>query len=301
MNHPEKTLADLARNITENPVDAWAIAHRGQIYSQTQRYEEALTDFHQAIELKPDYIWAIAHRGEIYRLTRCWREALADFDRAITLNRNYIWAIAHRGATYSQMKRSEEALADLNQTIEQKPDYAWALIYRAETYVPRKQYREALADVDQAIELDPTILPHWRGERGLILNYLGRYAETIACCEQALQEDAQDYIARYSLVIGQVCGQGLTEETQAEISDTRAFLKSLLERAIVTETRAALLYRLGGLAALQGEANQALNCLEEAISLDDEPQEQARHDPAWRDLHHHPHFQSLINESIIET
>lgn len=300
MSHPEKTLTDLTRTITENPTDAWAIAHRGQIYSHMQRYEEALIDFHQAIKLKSDYAWAIAHRGEIYRLRRCWREALADFNWAITLNPDYIWAIAHRGATYSQVKRGEEALFDLNQTLDQKPDYAWALIYRAETYVPRKQYQEALADVDRAIELDPTILPYWRGERGLLLNYLGRYAETIACCEQAWQEDMQDYIARYSLVVAMVYQQGLTE-VQAEISDTQAFLKSLLETTIETETRAALLYRLGGLAALEGETNQALNCLEEAISLDDEPQEQARHDPAWCDLRHHPHFQSLIGGSIIET
>ncbi len=257
-----------------------------------KRYEDALGDFTQAIELAPTYIWAIAHRGETYRCIKCYKMALADFNRVIDLDPNNVWAIAHRGATYFQLRRLEQALLDLNRAINLKPDYAWAIIYRGQVYASMKQYEKALVDGDRAITLDETIIAHWRGERGLLLNYLGRYAETIADCEPALQEKSGDYIASYSLAVAKTCLEGLAQ-AQANIDATRTILRSVMD----AEADGLVVYRLGGLAALEGKTIQALNHLQKAISLDDEPAELARHDPAWLSLRLDARFQSLIAEA----
>ncbi len=287
MKRHEETLARLNWTIDLNPNHTWSIAHRGETYCLMQRYAQALADFDRAIELDPSYVWAIAHRGETYRLMQNYTRALADFDRAIDLKPNYVLALAHRGAVYRYMKRNERALANLNQAIDLKPDYAWALIHRAETYVVLRRYEQALDDVNRAIAIDQNIISHWRGERGLLLNYMGRYAETIESCQRALQKDANDHVAIYSLTVAQALSKGLP---QADIDAAQAVLQPVLD----TKARAGALYRLAGLAALQNQTPQALHYLQQAISLDDEPAEIACHDPAWLGLHADPHFQALI-------
>ena len=286
-----ETLSDINRSIEQNPDDAKALAHRGENHRLTGHFEAALDDFNRVIALEPDYAWAIAHRGETYYLMKRYQEAFADFNRAIELNPDYNWAIAHRGASYHRLNYYQQALVDFNQAIEQNPNYAWAIFYRGTIYALMNRYEEALVDSDNAIALDQTLIPNWPGERGLLLSYLGRYAEAISCCEQGLEGKPDDYITLYTLAVVKARWKSLTE-AQKEINKTQALLEALVNMSIC----ASVLYRLGGLAAIQGDSDQALNYLQEAISLENEPLELARRDLAWLDLRDHPRFKSLISD-----
>lgn len=255
------------------------LARRGEDYRQRGCYAEALLDFTCAIELNPTYWWAIAHRGECYRQLKRFDPALADLTQAIRLAPDYLWAIAHRGVVYYQQKRLQEALDDLTYSIQRQPDYVWAVAYRVQVSITLKRYPEALLDVDQVIRLDRTIIPHWQGERGLLLNYLGRYQETIECCTQALQENPHDEVALYSLAVASALTKGRAQ-AEAEIRSARYMLEAMENR----EKSGLVLYRLGGLAALEGKTAAALNYLKMASTYSDEPGELARHDPAWHTL-----------------
>ena len=294
MQGASKTLAELNRAIEQNPDDTRVIAQRGETYRQMEQFEKALGDFNRAIELNPNYAWAIARRGEIYVNMKRFREALSDFNRAIELNPDYTWAIAHRGATYRFLGKGyyNKALADFNRAIDLKPNYAWAIAYRCQIYTLMKRYEEALVDCDRAIALDKTIVPNWPGERGLLLSYLGRYAEVISCCEQGLQENPNDYVTLYTQAVVKARWKGLNE-AKVEIDKTRAALQAVVNKS----TPAGALYRLGGLAALEGDRNQALSYLTEAILLENEPLELARRDLAWLDLRDNPRFVSLIADT----
>ena len=282
-------LTQFNQEIAQNPDNYRAIAHRGEAYRLLANYEQALTDFNRAIELKPDYIWAIAHRGETYYLLKRYQDAFTDFNRVVALHPNYYWAIAHRGASHHRLNRYDLALVDFNRAIELKPDYVWAILYRAQIYSLMKDYQSALVNLDRAIALDSTIIPSWHGERGLLLSYLGRYVEAIECCQQGLAEKPNDYITLYTLVVVKARWQGL-EKTRPEIAQTRQVLQAV-ENGLA---QASVLYRLGGLAALEGDREPALNYLAQAIALESEPLELARRDIAWIDLYADPQFQSLI-------
>ncbi|RKZ78246.1 MAG: hypothetical protein DRR19_26735 [Candidatus Parabeggiatoa sp. nov. 1] len=277
----------------QNPKNSRAIAQLGESYRLMKRYSEALGEFNRAIELNSDYAWAMAHRGETYCLMNRYFEALADFNQAIELNPDYAWAYAHRGDTYRLMTRNAEALADLNRAIELTPDYAWAYACRCLSYEQMKRYKEALVDFDRTIALDETIFSVWRSDRGLLLSYCGRYAEAIEYCQQWLnQENEETHLIRYSLAVAKACEQGRAE-AQAEIDKARAALQAMVNM----DTGGAVLYRLGGLAALEGKADQALHYLQKALLLRGSRFETARHDPAWRDLRTDPRFQSLISDN----
>lgn len=294
MEQHQETLTDLNQAIEQHPDNPRTLAHRGETYYLMGCYEEALADFDRAIELKPDYAWAIAHRGETCYYLERYEDALANFNWALDLEPDYVWGLAHRGVTYYRLQRLEAALTDLNRAIELKPDYAWAIHCRANVYVALKCYEQALADADRTNDLDKTFVAHWAGERGMLLNYLGRYSETIADCQPALQEDPNDYFALYSLTVAVALSKG-GAQAQTKIKMAQSVLQSLIN----IDEPGLIVYRLGGLAALEGEVKQALNYLQEAVSLHHEPIETARHDPAWVDLHTDPRFQTLILEKEV--
>jgi len=289
MLHNTENLALLNQALAQNPNDTKALAQRGETYRLMNYYEKALVDFNRVIGLKPDYAWAIAHQGETYYLMKRYEEALADFDRSITLRPDYAWALAHRGSCYYKLNRYSQALSDLNHAIELKQDYAWAFSYRCQMYTLMNHFEEALMDFDRALAFDESIIPYWPGERALLLSYAGRYAQAIECCEQGLKKNPNDYITLYTLT---VIKARQFELAQADLDKTRLVVQTMLN---VEQEQAGALYRLGGLAALEGDREQALDYLQQATSLANEPRELARRDLAWLELRDDTRFQSIIN------
>jgi tetratricopeptide (TPR) repeat protein len=290
MNRSNETLTELNEALAQNPNDIKALAHRGETYRLKGHYEKALADFNRVIELNSDYTWALAHRGETYYLMERYKEALADFDDSVKLKPDYAWAIAHRGACYQKLNRYSQGLSDLNRAIELKPDYAWVFSYRCQMYTLMNRYEEALMDFDRALALDNSIIPYWPGERALLLSYSGCYAQAIECCEQGLNKNPNDYVTLYTFTVVKA---RQFELTQVDIEKTRLAVQTMLE---AEKERAGALYRLGGLAALEGDREQALDYLQQAISLENEPRELARRDLAWLDLRGDTRFQSIINQ-----
>jgi tetratricopeptide (TPR) repeat protein len=222
-----------------------------------------------------------------------YEEALADFNRAIELNPDYNWAIAHRGVTYRFLGETyyTKALADLDRAIEHQPDYVWAIAYRSRIYELMKCYKQSLIDFDRAIALDENILPgkNWQIEKGLLLCYDGQYSEAIACCEQRLQQVADDTTALYCIAVSKARWQGF-DKAASEIERSRTALLSQWE----TGDRGDILYRLCGLAILAGNCEQAWQYLREAIPINDEAIELVGHDPAWLDWRDDPKTLALL-------
>ncbi len=291
MKEEQKRLAKLNEDLKKNPCDAHTLARRAEIYQQMGCYEEALVGFNRAIELEPTYAWALAHRGETYRLLNCLPESLADFNRAIELNPTYTWPLAHRGATYRQMKNYSLALRDFNRAIELSPTYAWAIFYRARIYELMGRFQETLRDADRAIALDKNIISNWRSHRGVILSYLGRLSEAVVEWELELQENPEDHLALYQLAVYHV-RQQKKYNAEKNIQQARARLLSMSDQS---EPEHMVFYLLGGLAALEGQAKNALAYLANAIALDHEPILHARYDSAWDNLRTSQGFKKLIN------
>ncbi len=288
-----ETIASLNQSNKHNPDNTEAIAHQGEVCRLAKHYKEALTHFNQAIAQNSTYAWAIAHRGEVYRLIKCYPQALVDFNQSLELKPDYVWALAHRGVTYRCMGKHyyQKALADFSRAIDLNPNYAWAIAYRARLYDLLRRYEEALVDFDRAIVLDQTVFDNWLSERGSLLSYVGQYAEAINSCQLALQADPNNHFALYNIAIFQARWRGLAEAS-LDVEKARTLLLTLQD----TQERGMVLYRLGGLAAIEGQPEIALNYLREAISLDQEAIEFARHDVAWLEMRKSPKFLRLIAE-----
>jgi tetratricopeptide (TPR) repeat protein len=213
-------------------------------------------------------------------------EALADFNRAIELDDKDASIFADRGLTYQLMKQYLEALTDFNRAIELDDTLDWVIAERGEIHRKNGNYLAALTDFDRVITFDDKV----SNTRGLILSYLGRYAEAIENYEQELHRNPDHHAALYNIAVAMARWKGLPK-AQTQIETARAKLQSITD----TEVHGAALYGLGGLAAVEGNSDQALNYLQEAIPLNGEAVDWARHDIAWLDLRTDPRFQALIS------
>lgn len=266
------------------------LLQNGKMACKNGAYNDALGYFNQILQADSAHFWARLYRGETYRLLNCQQNALTDFDIVLAQKPNHDWALAHRGAVYRALKRHQAALADLTKALAHRPNYAWALAQRTNVLVALCRHEEALLDMDRLIDIEPGRLSPWQGERGLLLNFLGRYKETIACCQPKVNQDQTDFFTHYSLVVAQtLLPASRAKASMAKLEKTLHDLLHSSSPPLNPQREAAIRYRLGGIHALQGNFQLANSYLQDAILLDDEPNETFRHDPAWKRFHlEHP-------------
>lgn len=295
----------LKRAVELRPDYFWGLAQRGELYSlrgelfhiqdTTQAlayYQEALGYFSQAIEQNPFYAWAYAHRGYVYRMmellkpqrrNRAYHAALADFVKATELDSSYAWAWAYRGIIRSFLK----------------------------------EYQQAFADTLVALTLDPTIFVDAKmraGFTGVLLASSGNHTEAAACFEVALQQDPGNPQALYQRAVmlaqtpGVVArGEGATTPAQEAIKVAREVLTSAYEqtprdltppalRPLTLAPAARAAYCLAGLHALEGNEQEALRYLAEALQKDPGGLtiEYMELDLAWQSLRDKEGFRTLV-------
>ena len=110
-----------------------------------------------------------------------------------------------------------------------------------------RRYEEALTDLDRALDIErdrSNIL----NDRGLLLSYLGRYAEAIQDYQEGLSQDPGSYVNLYNIAVATVRWKGLKCGEHAVSRATEALGN------VGEESAGAMYYGLGGLAALSGDS-----------------------------------------------
>jgi hypothetical protein len=83
-----RLVAELDREIAENPTNVVAYERRGNVYLQLQEYQRAISNYNRALELDSEYEAAYRHRGQAYAALGYYQWAAADFGRAETLDQH---------------------------------------------------------------------------------------------------------------------------------------------------------------------------------------------------------------------
>jgi tetratricopeptide (TPR) repeat protein len=241
--------------------------------------------------------WAHAHLGDLLCVERGEHDAAVQhLSRAIELNEAYGWAFAHRGAAFERLDRLDRAEADLRRALELRPSNVWARAMLCRVHQLSGRYDAALAELDIVVREGSTILPDWRAERGLLHMLAGRHDAAHHCYLDALAHDANDRLALYNVAINMRRWRGRAAATPW-IERARANLHAQPGSPRVT-------YELGGLLALEGDADAAIAHL--ALAIDAErglrilspSSKRARIDLAWATLQDHPRFLVLTRLGV---
>lgn len=252
---------------------------RAQQFFRQGEFQAALECFSEVLTQRPDDAWGLAHRAEArFRLGE-HEAALADFERALAIDPNYAWAWAHLGVVLRAAGRFEAAREAFDKALALRPNHAWTLIHRANMQVGLGDYQAALHDCDVALSLDPAVMPSPAGERGLILNALSRFADSVNCCDLGLVDAPDDATTLYSRMVAWVNLHGRDASEQELLA-----LLSRFQRQDPDGKDDGLVYRQAGLYALLGDQDTAFRLLARLTPGSEEYREVARHDPVWDEL-----------------
>ena len=257
-----------------------------------EEYWQAINAISHVIKLVPENVESYNTRAKLYTKLKEYHQAIADINRAIDINSEGAILYSNRSLVYKHLRDYEHAIADLDTAIKLKPKNISFYSKRAILYHLMGNYEKALADIDYAIALDKNNIGALSNERGLLLSYLGRYSEAIENYERNLQINPKSHSSIYNVAVVMVRWKGFPE-ANIYVDQTRTFFEN---EEVVNE--GVRLYGLGGLEALVGNIDQALNYLQQSLSLEDQAIDWALHDIAWIELRADSRFQKIISTQV---
>jgi tetratricopeptide (TPR) repeat protein len=194
-----RAISDFSRAIQLDPTYVLAYGRRGESHYGKHEYDLAMADYEKALKLDPQYWPAVVDRGRVYEEEGDVVRAFAEYDRAIKLAPDSAGsAYVSRGHLYELRGNHDRAFADFDQAIKIRPNHSMAYNNRGWVYEQRGDYDRAIADLDQAIKINPNFALAHRN-RGLAYSNKGEYDQAIADLEEAIRLDPADPRARQDL------------------------------------------------------------------------------------------------------
>jgi Flp pilus assembly protein TadD len=213
------------------------------------------------------------------------REGRAAYEWAIALAPDQSDYHCGLGGLLIAMADWPQAIAYCERAIELDHTNSTAYNYRGSAYYGLKEYGKALADYTQALELDPQDASAYYN-RGGTYDDLKEYDKALADYTRAVELDPQDAAA--------YCNRGST------YADLKEYDKALADytRAIELDPQYAdAYYNTACVYALQEKAAEACECLEKAITLEDECRALARDDADFDKIRGDARFAALVADN----
>jgi tetratricopeptide (TPR) repeat protein len=156
---------------------------------------------------------------------------------------------------------------------------------------------EARAHAERMVADHPGV-PVLRGHAGLVAWYTGDLAQATAWLEAAAAEDPTLWIGTWGTLVTQPLGeiywrQGRYDEARAAFASAVAGYRQRFERA---SEGWGYRHDLAGMAAVQGEHDEAYGWLQDTIDFGWTDYVLARRDPALAALHGEDQFRSMMAE-----
>ena len=171
---------------------------RGEVNYRKKAFEPAVADCTQAIRTNPKFEEAYITRARIFNSMKRYDRAVIDCNMAIWLKPASAEAYYLRGQADENIQELGKALDDFDQAIHLNGTNDVYYLARAVARNINRDYNAALADCDMALGLNP----HYAdacASKGQILLELGKYADAVIVCKQAITLNTNSYLAYNNL------------------------------------------------------------------------------------------------------
>ncbi|XP_033111439.1 uncharacterized protein LOC117112460 isoform X2 [Anneissia japonica] len=153
---PKKALKDFSVSLLlDDSLDnIMAYMHRGILYMELNRFEDAMADFESVLKLDRNMAAAHVNLGLIY-MTKLnnYHKAIQKFSNAIKVDPTYVRALVCRAKAYQLIHELKYALMDYTRAIHLRPDQQHYYMYRGEILLEMKNFELASFCVQHAAEL----------------------------------------------------------------------------------------------------------------------------------------------------
>ena len=259
----------------------------GLIHQRHGRWEEARGEFDAALKGHPGWGPGLNGLGIALRELGRDEQAAAVFRGLLDIDPRNAGALNNLGAVYRRLNRRDEALECFQGALGEKPDHVQAALNLADCYRENREFERALEELNRQINYQPTN-PDIRIRTALTLMNLGRWEEALRSLDhvlervpdhaEALRAQADIYLAASrprdaEAVLKRLPrgpGDADRHRRMADLiapdrpEDALGFRK---EAAAAEPGRIDDLIALGDLYRRTGEADRALEKLEEAVNL----------------------------------
>lgn len=229
------------------PGDAEALLGLGNALASLGRAGEALARFEAALAQDPALAAAWTGTGLALLALERAGEAAAAFEKALAGGADPVLPRLNLGRMREAAGALEEAIAHYRAALEAAPDDAGILNRIGYAMLLWGEPKEARAHIDRALMLDPDLADaHFSS--GFHHQQQGRFAESVACFEAALERAPGHGQALYALATMQDAG-----DTEERIARIEASLKAVESG----DARSALEFALAKLLDAQGRYDDA--------------------------------------------
>ncbi|MFQ5926838.1 MAG: protein kinase [Terriglobia bacterium] len=281
-------------------VQAYDYYLRGrQFFYQMRRkgFEFARQMFARAIVIDPGYARAYAGVADCCSfLYMYWeateanlKEAEAASRKALELDPELAEAHASRGLAVSLNKRYEEACKEFETAVRLNPKLFEAYYFYARTYYAQGKLTEAAQLFEQACRVNPD---DYQAPSLLAMAYrgLGQTAEAAAVERRAFQ-----IIERHlELHPDDARAVYFGASALCQLGERERGLEWASRALAMDPEETSILYNVACVYALQGQSEQAIDCLEKAIKHGFGFKEWIENDSDLNSLRTHPRFQALL-------
>jgi tetratricopeptide (TPR) repeat protein len=152
-------LAEAVSDFTETarlePMSTSPLVNRGIAKTGVGDLAGARADFDRALEIAPADPFALLHRALLSLDENNLAATKADVDKLLQVEPGSFEGLNCRGLIHLREKKDEQAIADFSKAIEIFPQFAGAYLNRGTAYAARAQYEDALKDYASAQQFDP--------------------------------------------------------------------------------------------------------------------------------------------------
>ncbi|XP_070553805.1 uncharacterized protein [Ptychodera flava] len=220
--HPKKALQDFSVSILldDSQENVLAYLHRGILYMDMERYEDAISDFEEVIKLDRSVACPHLNLGLIYMIRmENYPKAIACFTNAIKVDATYWRAMVCRAEAHHKLHDLKNALLDYTRAIHLKPDLQHLYMHRGKILLEMKNLDLAsfcvkhAAELSEGLGISPT-------QQAAVFSFLQEYSKATEAL--AASSRVKPTVATFVLL-------GKTQMKDKKLEDATESLEKALE------------------------------------------------------------------------
>lgn len=255
-------------------------------------------------------------QGNLFLASDEYEAAISSYDQALKLKPNDDTAWYTRGNALDELGRYQEAIDSYDRALVVNPDFDTALLWRSVSFAHLNLYQEAIESLDRALEIKPhdsdlylfrgQLLKLW-GQREWNKNLIRDAKELTISLQSALrnalnsgqveldEKEAQRLKQRLNEVITQVevFEQKAQENVVSKLTEAANYFAKALE---IQPDHGDAYYGKASCHALEGQNDDAIANLKQAIDLDPKYREIAKTDADFDGVRSDDRFQALLKD-----
>ncbi len=165
--------------------------HKGRIFNELGRYEEAINSFDFATEVDPSLAEAYYNKGVAYGHLQRFDAALFCFDKVLEILSKHVDAQKNKGYCLLRLNRPEEALQIFDRILETDTNDVYAIVNKAIALNDIGKHRDSIKWFDKALEIEPNAIDILNN-KARALYAIGKYHEVLKCYDKALEIDPNE-------------------------------------------------------------------------------------------------------------